>query len=62
MAVVGFDNQEVIAAHLRPPLTTVALPHYELGAAGVRLLLGLDDGTAGVPRLIACPPVLRSSV
>ena len=31
MAVVGFDNQEVIAAHLRPPLSTVSLPHYELG-------------------------------
>ena len=27
LAVVGFDNQEVIAAHLRPPLSTVALPH-----------------------------------
>ncbi|HEY3336864.1 MAG TPA: LacI family DNA-binding transcriptional regulator, partial [Propionicimonas sp.] len=42
LAIVGFDNQEVIAAHLRPPLSTVALPHYELGAAGVRVLLGID--------------------
>ncbi|HAP91007.1 MAG TPA: LacI family transcriptional regulator, partial [Arthrobacter bacterium] len=39
----GFDNQEVIAAHLRPPLSTVSLPHYELGAAGVRMLLGLEE-------------------
>ncbi|MGP4030747.1 LacI family DNA-binding transcriptional regulator [Pseudarthrobacter sp. 1C304] len=65
MAVVGFDNQEVIAAHLRPPLSTVSLPHYELGAAGVRMLLGLDvapeTGTGGVAK-IHCPAVERTSV
>ena len=65
MAVVGFDNQEVIAAHLRPPLSTVSLPHYELGAAGVRMLLGLDGapgtGTGGVAK-IHCPAVERTSV
>lgn len=62
LAVVGFDDQEVISAHLRPPLTTVALPHYDLGVAGVRLLLGIDASTTGGPRLVACPPVVRSSV
>ncbi len=31
VAVVGFDNQELISAYLRPPLSTVALPHYEMG-------------------------------
>jgi LacI family transcriptional regulator len=61
MAVVGFDNQEVIAAHLRPPLSTVSLPHYELGAAGVRMLLGLDDGQESAAK-IHCPTVERSSV
>ncbi|MFC7617323.1 substrate-binding domain-containing protein [Actinokineospora soli] len=59
LAVVGFDNQEVIAAHLRPPLSTVALPHYELGAAGVRLLL--EGGPADEPVRLACPPVERDS-
>ncbi len=61
VAVIGFDNQDVIAAHLRPPLTTVALPHYELGAAGVRTLLGIDplDGSGRV--VVDCPPVLRAS-
>jgi LacI family transcriptional regulator len=62
LAVVGFDNQEVIAAHLRPPLSTVSLPHYELGAAGVRMLLGLDEAPDGGPLKIACPAVERSSV
>ncbi|SDH21835.1 transcriptional regulator, LacI family [Leifsonia sp. 98AMF] len=62
MAVVGFDNQEVIAAHLRPPLTTVALPHYELGAKGVRMLLGVDDHRRDELVTVACPPVLRESI
>ncbi|MHA7292057.1 LacI family DNA-binding transcriptional regulator [Arthrobacter sp. MDT3-24] len=62
MAVVGFDNQEVIAAHVRPPLSTVALPHYELGAAGVRMLLGLEEAPAADPTKIHCPTVERNSV
>lgn len=61
IAVIGFDNQDVIAAHLRPPLSTVALPHYELGAAGVRVLLGIDPA-GECPTLVACPPVLRASI
>jgi len=40
----------------------VALPHYELGAAGVRMLLGVDAAPDDTPRLIACPPVRRHSV
>lgn len=62
MAVVGFDNQEVIAAHLRPPLSTVSLPHYELGAAGVRMLLGLDEAPENAAAKIYCPTVERASV
>lgn len=62
IAVVGFDNQEVIAAHVRPPLSTVALPHYELGAAGVRMLLGLEEAPAADPTKIHCPTVERNSV
>ena len=62
VAVIGFDNQDVIAAHLRPPLSTVALPHYELGAAGVRMLLGLEAAPEGGRLEVACPPVVRSSI
>lgn len=61
VAVVGFDNQDVIAAHLRPALTTVELPHYELGAAGIRVLLGMETVSPGHPHLIACPPIRRAS-
>lgn len=62
LSVVGFDNQEIIAAHLHPGLSTVALPHYELGVAGVRALLdGAASATDG--RLtIECPVVERASV
>lgn len=61
LAIVGFDNQEVISAHLRPPLTTVQLPHYELGAAGIRILLGLDPVPLGAVTKLVCPLVLRDS-
>lgn len=61
MSVVGFDNQQVIAAHLRPPLTTVALPHYQMGATSVRVLLGLDQVGADNMLLVSCPPVVRRS-
>lgn len=62
IAVMGFDNQDVIAAHLRPPLSTVALPHYELGAAGVRTLLGLESVTKRDRLLVACPSISRASL
>ena len=60
LSVVGFDNQEVIAAHLHPPLSTVALPHYELGVRGVRALLG-PVGPQGPEEQVPCPPVVRNS-
>ncbi|GLW48897.1 alanine racemase, partial [Streptomyces sp. NBRC 14336] len=39
LSVVGYDDQEHMAAHLAPPLTTVALPHRAMGEAAARLLL-----------------------
>ncbi|MGX9898966.1 substrate-binding domain-containing protein [Arthrobacter sp. SA17] len=64
IAVIGFDNQELIAAYLRPKLTTVALPFEKMGALGVRTLAAL---TAGQPitadqQLVDCPLLERSSV
>ena len=43
LSVVGFDDMEGVASGLYPGLTTVALPHYEMGAWGVRQLLALID-------------------
>jgi LacI family transcriptional regulator len=64
IAVIGFDNQELIAAYLRPKLTTVALPFEKMGALGVQTLATL---TAGQPTncwsaMIGCPLLERSSV
>lgn len=60
VSVVGFDNQELIAAHLRPTLTTVALPHYQLGRWGVDALLGAGGHSGKI--LLHCPLVERASV
>ncbi|NOJ58968.1 LacI family DNA-binding transcriptional regulator [Arthrobacter sp. 260] len=64
IAVIGFDNQELIAAYLRPKLTTVALPFEEMGALGVQSLAQL---TAGQPipahqQVVDCPLLERFSV
>ena len=55
------ENQEVIAAHLRPALTTMQLPHYEMGRWGANALLGDEPAAAGCTRL-HCPLVPRQSV
>jgi LacI family transcriptional regulator len=43
--LLGFDNRH-LAAFQRPPLTTVALPLYEMGKlAGELLLKAIETGT-----------------
>lgn len=63
IAVVGFDNWQVIAAATRPPLTTIDMNLHELGRqAGLRLLEMIDgkDHERGVVRL-PCSLVVRES-
>jgi LacI family transcriptional regulator len=43
LSVVGFDDMEYVASGAFPGLTTVALPHYDMGAWGVNELLALVD-------------------
>lgn len=68
VSVVGFDNQDPIPTSLFPALTTVALPHYELGAAAVEAIIrlktegGADLPEASEPQLLSCPIVERGSV
>lgn len=65
VAVVGFDNQELIAAYLRPPLTTLALPHYAMGQWAVQHLIAhIERGEelAPVQHTLACPLIERASV
>ncbi|GAB2647473.1 LacI family DNA-binding transcriptional regulator [Kribbella swartbergensis] len=63
LSVVGFDNQELIAEGVRPGLTTVALPHYEMGAWAVETLIAQIEGQARTDHaVLRCPLVPRNSV
>jgi LacI family transcriptional regulator len=65
LAIVGFDNQETIAPWLRPALTTMQLPHYEMGRWATQHLLKLIDNpqrSEPVQQQLPCPLIERSSV
>ncbi|OAN43638.1 LacI family transcriptional regulator [Chloroflexus islandicus] len=64
VAVIGFDNLELIAAQLYPPLTTVELPHYEMGRRAVELLQTLPAGESLPPvqHYLPCPLIERESI
>jgi LacI family transcriptional regulator len=62
IALVGFDNWEVIAAACRPPLTTVDMNLRELGRiAGEELLAAIDGHPSAGIRRLPCTLVLRES-
>jgi LacI family transcriptional regulator len=65
LSVVGFDDQRLVSESLRPGLTTVALPHYEMGTWAVRTLLEqleAAEPAAVTHALLPCPVVRRASV
>jgi len=66
ISIVGFDNQEPISSSLYPGLTTVALPHYEMGAWAVEtiaeILEGADTQSSTDPLRMRCPIISRGSV
>jgi LacI family transcriptional regulator len=68
VSIVGFDDQAPIAASVHPALTTVALPHYEMGAWAVATLTRLIQSSSTAwyrsthPTLLPCPVVVRESV
>lgn len=59
VSVVGFDNQDVIAQQLYPPLSTMALPHAAMGRWAVDLL---SERPATLRETLPCPFVERASV
>ena len=72
LSVVGYDDDENVAPCLVPALTTVRLPHREMGERAMRLVLA--DVLADAPTVLAvtstraprtmldCPLVVRDSV
>jgi LacI family transcriptional regulator len=68
LSVISIDNQEIIADGLYPGLTSMALPHYEMGAWAVQHLIGLlrtSEGEQAPPpehKVLTCPIVRRGSI
>ncbi|MDO5035171.1 MAG: LacI family DNA-binding transcriptional regulator [Actinomycetaceae bacterium] len=44
VSIMGFDNQDYVADGLYPGLTTIELPHYEMGTWAAEQLFKLIDG------------------
>jgi LacI family transcriptional regulator len=64
VAVVGFDDLELIAAYLYPGLTTMRLPHYDMGAWAVTQMLTMlasEEEDSPARRKMPCPLVARAS-
>ena len=51
VAVIGFDDRE-IAQYMHPPLSTLVLPHYEMGRVAVELILDDAGGLHSSPTTI----------
>ena len=66
ISLIGYDDQE-LARHTHPPLTTMVLPNYEMGRAAVEALLALTAGATEQRSRrqvvkIDCPLVERETV
>jgi LacI family transcriptional regulator len=57
VSVVGFNGMPFLDK-LRPPLTTIAVPHHELGAEAARMLLDAIDEPERHPRSLLLPVTL----
>ena len=49
ISVVGFNDMP-FAGRFQPPLTTIRIPHYEIGTAAAELMLERLAAGAGAPR------------
>jgi LacI family transcriptional regulator len=66
VAVIGFDNYEIIAANLYPELTTMQLPLYEIGRWAAEKVLQIAQSTGenepAPQMMLPCPLVMRNSI
>lgn len=69
LSVIGFDDEDFFAERLVPKLTTIALPHEEMGRRAMGALLARLEGDAasgaevvGGVEVVECPLVERDSV
>lgn len=63
LAVVGFDDFRMISEQVVPPLTTVALPYYDIGIRAADRLFAMLAGTDDQPMVerMPCPLIQRRS-
>jgi LacI family transcriptional regulator len=62
LSVMGYDDMTVIAETLRPALTTVGLPYFDIGRIAVRELDRIERGEPGEATIqVPCPLVERQS-
>lgn len=63
IAIVGFDDFRTVSLGLKPELTTVALPYYDLGWQGAGMLDQLFQGKSSATerRVLNCKVVARGS-
>jgi len=67
VSVIGFDNQEIIAENIHPGLSTMALPHREMGLNAVEVLSGdyttnKTNGSTNNQIMLRCQYVERRSI
>ena len=65
LSVIGFDDEDYFAERLTPPLTTIALPHIEMGRAAMSALIDeIEQPKRSVPdrSIFACPLVERETI
>ena len=64
LSVVGYDNMHPLATGLVPALTTVQLPHYEMGVWAARQLLAITGAAPGRTKQVRlrAPLIRRGSV
>ncbi|TWD79609.1 LacI family transcriptional regulator [Kribbella amoyensis] len=65
LSVVGYDDEQVFAAEIPPGITTIALPHREMGRRATTDLLrriATGDNSGGGTEKLPCLPVVRDTV
>lgn len=60
-AIIGFDNDSILAEPSNPPLTSVDNPFFELGREAARLMIELIEGRPVEPILFPASLVIRQS-
>lgn len=60
VSIVGYDDQEKFAGSMHPRLTTVRLPHYEIGRRAADVIMG-EPAAKPLTETVSCDLILRDS-